>query len=273
MQMIPPQNVTVRAYAEHLRRLRRQGHTCEDVGRAGTDLVLLSCKRPVETYRLMESLAKNRIALAGLVDSWSVDNGSGQGVRLSILESKVFKNKVWFPRNIGMGAAVNDVLGRVKSKYVLFIEDDLVLDYTAPFVLDCERIFEEFPQVGIIKLKRKTNWNDYPYRRIGPMQEMNWGTRFHPWLPSPRWTFRWGQRPWYPVGIHNVWSLGPVMFRHVLWRQAGPIPSGQGRGQALAAEEQYALRVNTKWIAARPVGIQPFLQPPTIESPGFKDDI
>jgi len=63
------------------------------------------------------------------------------------------------------------------------------------------------------------------------------------------------------------------MFRWCAWKEAGPIPSGQGRGQAVAAEEVYARRFNKVWLAAKPLDICPFVQPVTPESPGFKDEI
>ena len=275
--MIPPQNVSESVY---LRESRKRMDYCIEADR-GWDkaksqkvaLVVLSCKRPKELQRLFDSLKRFSCWRFGLTQAWFVDNGSCSEVERMAKGSGLFTGYRLHSENIGIGAAINDVLGQVNARYVLFVEDDLVLAEDTPFIPACEDIFDEYPQVGIIKLKHKAGWNDYPYRRIGPMQTTSMGVRFHPWLPSPRWSFRWGQRPWYPIGIHNVWSLGPVMFRWCSWATTGPIPSGQGRGQAGAAEEWYARSFNLKWLAARPVDFAPFVQPVTPESPGFGDRV
>ena len=273
-EMIPPQNVSESVYRREVE--KRIGY-CRKLVEAGRGmsplvrLVILSCKRPVEFTRLMESLRPLKVQERVRFETLLVDNGSGDEVKRIVEASEFFDKMVFFRENQGMGKAINYALEH-SAEFILFVEDDLVLEKT-DFLWACLSIFREFQEVGIIKLKRKDAWDAKPYRRIGPMQTTTTGVRFHPWLPSPRWSFRWGQRPWYPVGIHNVWSLGPVMFRWVAWKEAGLIPSGQGRGQAVAAEEEYSRRFNRRWLAARPVDIQPFRQPPTDESPGFMDRI
>ncbi len=273
--MIPPQNVPDEVYYRESR--KRMGY-CIEADRCWDNprhqkvaLMVLSCKRPGEFQRLCESLAGMLPWEPCITSRWLVDNGSGEGLIRYAGSTGLFTHVIAHPVNLGIGEALNRVLDQVNSRYILFIEDDLVLDYSSPWVEKLCGIFDEYPQVGIIKLKRRANWDDYPFRRIGPIQTTTTGVRFHPWLSSPRWSFRWGQRPWYPVGTRNVWSLGPVMFRHAIWRECGPIPTGQGRGQAVAAEEEYARRVNQIYIAARPCDFHPFSQPPTTESPGFKD--
>ena len=279
--MIPPQNVSEAVYR---REVERRTGWCRQLLEASLTplhllrIVVLSCKRPQEFARLMESLrpiAPHEVAFCAPL---LVDNGSGNEVRRIADRSKFFSHTIFHEANIGMGGAINNALERHPAEFILFIEDDLV--YTGqetkekPFwIQECLDIFREFPGIGLIKLKRKDGWDEKPYRRIGPMQTTTTGVRFHPWLPSPRWSFGWGQRPWYPVGVHNVWSLGPVMFRWVAWKEAGSIPSGQGRGQAVAAEEVYARRFNRRWLAARPVDFAPFSQPTTPESPGFGDRV
>ena len=272
--MIPPQNVSESVYRRAV--AQRIGY-CNKLIQTTSELhpvrlVVLSCKRPKEFARLMESFTKLHPSIRVFCAPLLVDNGSGDAIKQIVEESKFFHHTIYHPVNIGMGAAINDALEAHPAEFILFVEDDLVYEATS-FLSPCLSIFQEFPEIGIIKLKCKDAWDEKPYRRIGPMQTTTTGVRFHPWLPSPRWTFRWGQRPWYPVGIQNVWSLGPVMFRWVAWKEAGPIPSGQGRGQAVAAEEVYARRFNQRWLAARPVDIQPFSQPETPESPGFGDRI
>ncbi len=276
--MIHPQNVPEWRYRRAVQQRRERcreiiltyplrWHRCA--------LIVLSCKRPEAARNLLASLWPLRRLAQGMPWVW-VDNGSGDAVVGPVRKSGMFDPIIAHPVNLGMGAAINDALAKVKAETILFVEDDLqyVGRSSGEWVQACLRIFDEFPEIGIIKLKHKENWDTmYPYRRIGPLQETSTGVGFHPWLPSPRWTFQWGQRPWYPCGIHNVWSLGPVMFRRCLWLDAGPIPSGQGRGQAIAAEEEYAMRINGVWLAARPVdpSLQPFTQPVTAESPGFRD--
>ena len=274
--MTPPQNVSEAVYRRAV--AKRIGY-CRKLAAASQGmspiirLVVLSCKRTGAFARLMESLDGFREQEQLSVSTLLVDNGSGRRLLEIAQDSKFFDNKILHDRNIGMGAAINDALIQYPAEFVLFVEDDLILE-KPNFLLPCVQIFREFQEVGIVKLKRKADWDTmYPYRRIGPMQTTSTGVRFHPWLPSTRWSFRWGQRPWYPAGIHNCWSLGPVMFRWCSWKENGPIPSGRGRGQALAAEEVYARTWNTKWIAAKPVDFAPFSQPVTAESPGFRDCI
>ena len=278
--MIPLQNVPDWRYQRAVQRRRdrcREIHFSHPPEGPRCALIVLSCKRPAAARNLLASLWPLRRLANKMPWVW-VDNGSGEAVVGPVRQSGMFRRIISHPVNLGMGAAINDVLTKIEAETIIFVEDDLqyVGRSLGEWVQSCLNIFDEFPEIGIIKLKHKDNWDTmYPYRRIGPMQTTTTGVRFHPWLSSPRWTFRWGQRPWFPCGIHNVWSLGPVMFRRCLWLDAGPIPSGQGRGQAIAAEEEYSKRVNKVWLAARPVdeSVQPFAQPVTAESPGYKDEI
>jgi len=274
--MIPPQNVSEAVYR---REVAKRIGLCRRIiaedwmrFRPLIRLVVLSCKRPKELARLMDGLVHMPSNEPKIFATLLVDNGSGEAVRRIAESYGFFGDMILHEANIGMGAALNGALSSFPAEFILFIEDDLVLERPG-FLRGCLDIFREFQEIGLIKLKRKDAWDEKPYRRIGPMQTTTTGVRFHPWLPSPRGSFRWGQRPWYPVGVHNVWSLGPVMFRWCAWKEAGPIQTGQGRGQAVAAEEVYARTFNQRWLAARPVDIQPFSQPETLESPGFRDEI
>lgn len=279
--MMPPQNVPDSQYHRDVWRRRAR---CQDImdryasiDRTDVVMIVLSCKRPVELKRLINSLLEFRRK----VGVWAlpsrrvlVDNGSGDALLEMARQSGIFTHTLPLERNFGMGAAINEALKTFPCEFVLFVEDDLILEADKSFIAECLDIFKYQPEVGIIKLKHKDRWDTmYPYRRIGPRQVTPSGVAFDPWLPSPRWTFQWGQRPWYPAGIHNCWSLGPVMFRWCSWAENGPIPSGQGRMQAWNAEQGYARTWNTKWLAARPVDIRPFSQPVTQESPGFSDVI
>ena len=277
--MIPPQNVSEAVYRREVaKRLARCQETILLGGRPHWDsvaMMVLSCKRAEAAKRLLKSLYRLAAEDSGTPWIW-VDNGSDDDVLVPVKESGLFQTVIHHGVNRGMGFAINHAMEEIRAEHILFVEDDLVYVPGGPeaWIRQCLSIFREFPEIGIIKLKRKADWDTmYPYRRIGPLQTTSTGVRFHPWLPSPRWSFRWGQRPWYPAGIHNCWSLGPVMFRWCSWKENGPIPSGRGRGQALAAEEVYARTYNTKWLAARPVDFAPFSQPVTPESPGFGDRV
>lgn len=232
--------------------------------------ILLSCKRQAELTRLIDSGCP-----ALWLGTTLIDNGSGFPREFIRRLRRTFRRVVWHPTNIGMGPAINQELYNQRSEFVIFIEDDLVMEQGYQglgWVQDCLAIFRENPHVGIIKLKAKDNWDDKPTRVIGPMQTTASGVEWHPWLPSNPWHVWHGNRPWH-AGIHNVWSLGPVMFRWASWAENGPLPVAQGRGQAIAAEDWYARTYNKKWIAARPVHIHPFSQPVTAQSPGYSDAV
>ena len=278
--MIPPQNVSEAVYR---REVAKRREACRSIilsnsrpDWAPLAMLVLSCKRPEAAQRLLKSLGPLRRAFPGMPSIW-VDNGSGDEIVGPVRNSQLFQTVVAHGVNRGMGSAINESLENIPAELILFVEDDLIYighpnNQRYDWVEACLRIFAEFPEIGIIKLKAKADWDTlYPYRRIGPMQTTSTGVRFHPWLPSPRWSVRWGQRPWYPSGQFNVWSLGPVMFRWCSWKENGPIPSGQGRGQAIAAENIYGRTYNAKWLAARPCDFAPFSQPTTPESPGFGD--
>ena len=237
------------------------------------DSVVLTCKREAELRRLIES---------GPAELWwrttLLDNGSWYDINFAGYLSRTFGLVIWEPTNLGIGRALNNFIAtrwRTNPEFILLIEDDLVMEpgyADLSWIGQCVEIFNENPHVGIIKLKNKAQWDEKPWRVIGPMQRTKSGVLWHPWLPSNPWHIWHGNRPWY-AGIHNVWSLGPVMFRWAAWAENGMLPTAQGRGQAVAAEDWYARTFNAKWIAARPVTVHPFSQPETQQSPGYDDAI
>ena len=236
-------------------------------------VVVLSCKRPNELLRLLYSMSDWLKKERQWMETWFVDNGSNFSPTLQGTIYKKFDCTIWHPSNVGMGPAINDVLSKVRGEYVLFIEDDLEMVNDNRLVAPCIQLFRAEPTVGIIKLKDKKDWEKKPYRRISkPRYVCDDSFPYRLWLPSNPWNIFIGNRPWF-AGIHNCWSLGPVMFRHCAWKENGPLPVAQGRGQAIAAEDIYARSFNSRWVAARFEHIRPFSQPTTEESPGYKDTV
>jgi len=225
-------------------------------------MVVLSCKRPEAVSRLLHSLRGLSDTDRALMEAIFVDNGSGPAVYHAArppYPAFRFDRCMWNRLNVGMGPAINAILQSVQGEFVLFVEDDLVLDFNRPFLRDCIEIFREYPEIGHIRLKNKPDWDTmYPHRRIAPARCTSSGAEFNPWLPK---------------GIHGGWSLGPVMFRWASWAENGPLPVKQGRGQAVAAEDDYAPSWNEKWLSCWPVDIRPFRQPETQEIPGFADAV
>src|SRR3990172_6027787 len=116
--MIPPQNVSETVYFREVAKRRATAQLIE----AGWDqpksrdfaLVVLSCKRPVALSRCCHSLRSRFVESHLLSESWFVDNGSGPSVRSEMDVQGIlgfrFTNEQWHTKNIGMGAALNDVL-------------------------------------------------------------------------------------------------------------------------------------------------------------------
>lgn len=258
---------------------RERLQKCDEIIRNDTQeqglvsIVLLSCKRPQPLLRLLHSMGDWPRLECINFETWFVDNGSDFSEPIKSTIEGRFRKVVWHPHNIGMGPAINDILSRVNGEFVLFLEDDLIMSDKTPFLDLCVRLFRKELTVGIIKLKDKHGWDKKPYRKISKPRFLYYDTDpYRIWLPSNRWDIPNGNRPWF-AGIHNVWSLGPVMFRHCAWKENGPLPVAQGRGQAIAAEDVYARTFNDKWLAARFEYIRPFSQPVTEQSPGYHDKV
>ena len=84
-----------------------------------------------------------------------VDNGSNEDLLRWAKKSKFFNIIIHHKTNIGMAAALNDAYKKINGEYILLIEDDFYIDYSKPFIKKCINIFDEFPEIGIIRLKIK----------------------------------------------------------------------------------------------------------------------
>jgi hypothetical protein len=244
----------------------RRRPSCEEILRNGhkfcdyTDnkiaLIVLSCRRWPMLERLVESL---KPFFAGVetyqpLERILVDNGSGEGLVDKARTLKFFDRIVAHPQNLGMVGALRDVFRKTDAEYILLLEDDFVLEYERPFLERCKRLFQEYPEIGIIRLKNQNNWWK-PHRVIAPVRRTSDGTEFWTWLPSRD-------------GMLNVWAAGSVLFRKVSYFSAGELPEIQGnlpRSQKLHQgyiyECVYGKKYNQQWLAAKIKDGCVFIQP------------
>jgi hypothetical protein len=224
-------------------------------------LVILSCKRLPELKRLLDGLIPffRNIERYRDIEKILVDNGSGHAIVNYCKNTEFFDRIVAHPRNLGMARALNDIYPKCEGEYILFVEDDFVIDYPSPFINRCIDLFIERPEVGIIRLKNQNNWWK-PERIISPKITSQSGISFWIWLPSKDFTT-------------NVWACGSVIFRKVSFISTGLLPVGSdGRQQAIDVESTYGKKYNRLWLAAKIENCYPFVQPnDNAESPGFTD--
>lgn len=233
-------------------------------------IVILSCKRLNALKKLCDSLIPffKNIETHRPIETILVDNGSGKEL-IHYAESLGFFSKiVAFEKNLGMTGALRQVYPKVKGEYILFIEDDFVLDYEKPFIDECIQIFREYPEIGIIRLKNQNNWWK-PYRRIGPIRSTSSGVEFWTWLPDK------GKLP-FTGGRLNIWAGGSVIFRKVSYMSTGDLPEGpnvsrlHGKHQGALYELVYGRKYNRTWLAAKIKNCCPFFQPnDNKECPGW----
>lgn len=236
--------------------LDRAGELCEfEPGLVS--LIVLSCKRLSELRRLCESLVPFFDEVeTHPVEKILVDNGSGQELLDYVRGLDFFDEIVAHPENLRMPAALEDAYRRCRGEYVLFVEDDFVLDADGPFLGRATEVLEQFPELGIVRLKDQNNWWK-PFRRIGPLRSTSSGVRFWTWLPSR-------DRTW------NVWAAGSVLFRKVSFFHTGSVPTEGHCNGAVLYEEVYGRRYNRTWLAAKLEGCYPFVQPnDNLPSPGL----
>lgn len=230
-------------------------------------LIVLSCRRLPELRRLCETLVPffDHVEDHPRIEKILVDNGSGPELVDYARGLGFFDEVVAHPENLGMPAALDDAFRRCRGEYVLFVEDDFLLDHDRPFVGRAVEVLEENPEIGIMRLKDQNNWWK-PFRRIGPLRRTGSGTEFWTWVPSR-------SRTW------NVWAAGSVLFRRVSFFSTGPLPTearfwqrkARGSG-AVLYEEVYGRRYNRTWLAAKIKGGQPFVQPnDNAPSPGWAE--
>jgi glycosyltransferase involved in cell wall biosynthesis len=253
--------------------INRSTDYCE-IEKGLISIVILSCKRIHSLTRLIGSLATflKEIETYRNYETILVDNGSGSELLDYARDTGFFTDIISFEKNLGLVGATRRVYPKVKGEYILFLEDDFVAEYEKPFMLKCIKIFEEFPEIGIIRLKNQRNWGK-AIRRIAPLRKANDGTEFWTWLPSKE------LLP-FKTGKWNVWSAGSVIFRKVSYLSTGELPEcpnivdKKGRRQGMVYEEIYSRKYNKNWLAAKIKDCYPFVQPNDEDiSPGWSEGV
>ena len=227
-------------------------------------IIILSCKRLIELQRLVKGLDNfiKNIETYSNVEKILVDNGSGNELVTWSNESNFFDRIIAHKDNLGMAVALDDAYMQAKGEFILLIEEDFVVSYNKPFLKKCLILFQEYPEIGIIRLKNQRNWGK-PYRIISPLRSTSDGTKFWTWLPSLN-------------GKLNVWAAGSVLFRKVSFIETGRIPIGPNvkrsspKHQGVLYEETFGKKYNKKWLAAKIKDCYPFVQPnDNSASPGW----
>ena len=111
--MIPPQNVSEAVYRREVATRIGECRKLVEAGRGLSPqvrLVVLSCKRPTEFTRLIESLRPLKVQERVGFETLLVDNGSGDEVKRVARASGFFDKMVFFRENKGMGKAINYAL-------------------------------------------------------------------------------------------------------------------------------------------------------------------
>ena len=203
-------------------------------------IIILSCKRINSLKRLYSSLKifLSEIETYKNYEVILVDNGSGNEL-INWAHSTNFFNKIIpMKKNIGMCAALNQVYQTIDTEFTMLIEDDFIIKYNKPFMENCLKIFKNFPEIGIIRLKNQNNWGK-KFRRIGPIRKIN-EIKFWTWFPSFNYK-------------HNVSRLN-------------------NNHQGIQYEEIYGKKFNKIWLAAKIYNCYPFVQlDQDNESPGWSE--
>lgn len=218
-------------------------------------VVILSCKRLPELKRLCESMIPffDQIEDYKKVEMVLVDNGSGDELINYARDLNFFDQIIAHPVNLGMAVALDDAYSKCNGEYILFVEEDFVLEYSEPFLQKSIDIFLEYPEIGIIRLKNQNNWGK-PFRIIGPLRSASQKNEFWTWFPSLN-------------GKSNVWAAGSVLFRKISFYSTGSIPKGpnltrdQRLHQGYLYESVYGRQYNKIWLAAKMKDCYPFVQP------------
>jgi len=243
-----------------------QSKTDDNIRSGLVSIVILSCKRLEELKRLVKSL-RNFLENEETFINYEivlVDNGSGEELISWARGSSFFDRIIANKKNLGMALALNEAYKKVAGEYILLIEDDFIIDYSKPFIQDCINLFDEFPDIGIIRLKNQRNWGKR-YRIIGPIRTTSSGLDFWTWVPSLN-------------GKLNVWCAGSVIFRKISFSSTGDIPVGPNyprsasKHHGVLYEEDFGKKYNKFWLAAKIKNCYPFIQPnDNNESPGWED--
>ena len=246
--------------------LINSSHRYDNITEGVISIVILSCQRLPQLKRLVHCLEpflrnyENNVPIEKVL----VDNGSGTELLDWARNTDFFDLIVAHEENLGMAIALDDAFLKVRGEYILLLEDDFVIDYAKPFLKRCVDLFNEFPEIGIIRLKNQRNWGK-PFRVIGPLRTTAEGTEFWTWLPSLN-------------GKLNVWTAGSVIFRKISFLDTGSIPHGANvsrsspNHQGILYEEVFGKRYNRNWLAAKIKNVYPFVQPSDHpESPGWAE--
>ena len=180
-------------------------------------IVILSCKRLNNLKKLVIGFNKflKEIETFKNIRKILVDNGSDKELIKWSKKSNFFDLIIANKKNLGMATALDNFFSKCDSEYILLLEDDFEIFYSQPFLSKCIKIFDEFPEIGIIRLKNQNNWGK-KHRVIGPLRKTTDNTYFWTWLPSLN-------------GKLNVWASGSVIFKNYSYRIIGKIKSGKPR--------------------------------------------
>ena len=229
-------------------------------------IIILSCKRINSLKRLHSSLNifLSEIETYKNYEVILVDNGSGNELINWAHSTNFFNKIISIKKNIGMCAALNQVYQTIDTEFTMLIEDDFIIKYHKPFMENCLKIFKNFPEIGIIRLKNQNNWGK-KYRIIGPIRKTKNNVYFWTWFPSLN-------------GKLNVWAAGSVMFRKISLLSTGEIKYKKNISrnkvghQGYYYEEIYGKKYNKFWLAAKIKNCYPFIQPnDNDESPGWNE--
>ncbi len=243
-----------------------QKYSAKDCVKGKVSIVVLSCKRWWTLERLMKTATPffKNIENYHSLEKILVDNGSGEELINNVRSYDLFDKIIEHKENLGMVGALKDIFNKVDSEYILFFEDDFVLDFDKPFIQSCIDIFNEYPEIGIIRLKNQNNWWK-PFRIISPLRKTRSGTEFWTWIPSND-------------GEYNVWAAGSVMFRRSSFYSVGELEdtphvlrTDKKMNHAYLYENVFARKYNKYWLAAKIKGVTPFIQPnDNQQSPGWE---
>ncbi len=228
-------------------------------------VVILSCKRPEALARLIQSAKPffDKTETYKNVEFLLADNGSGPELVRQAQTSGFFHRIFDFENNLGMVGALRVAFALARGEFVLFLEDDFVLDFDRPFLESAIALFRERPEIGLIRLKDQNNWWK-PFRRMGPVQKTQAGTEFRVWVPSTD-------------GSLNGWCGGSTLFRKAAYLSVGGLPRVEQNPerskklhQGFIYECVYGRRFNERWLSAKIEKGCPFYQPNDNDaSPGW----
>lgn len=235
--------------------IRNSGNYCDyDPGKVS--LIVLSCRRKEVLKRLIKSMKSffTDTEHYPKIEKILVDNGSGTELIEEIAGMNFFDMVIRHPDNIGMVNALKDAYRKARGEYIAFVEDDFILDYDKPFMERALSVFNEYPEIGIIRLKDQNNWWK-PYRIIAPIRKTRSGAEFWTWLPSKN-------------NMLNIWSAGSVIFRKASYFSTGELPEAKDNmprskrmHQGYIYECIYGKEYNRYWLSAKLKNCSPFFQP------------